>query len=185
VAVAWRLGWPVSLACVHSHFIARYDDGQVTHNIEATETGRGGVSSKTDEAIMTDFRLPPKAITSGSDLRALKPREMLGCFVGLRARHMRDIGEMAEAERDYLLARYLFPANRYMYYHATGVAIRQSAERFEENEEGSSRGLARELSRVHHGGWVDEDLLSMRQVETMYREFVIEASAINSMNHEV
>jgi hypothetical protein len=184
VAVAWRLGWPVSLACADSHFIVRYDDGEVTHNIEATETGRGGVSSKTDEQIIADFRLPLKAITSGSDLRALRPREMLGCFVGLRARHMKDIGETAEAERDYLLARYLFPANRYMYYGATGVSIKQSAERFEENEEGSPRGMARELSKMHNGGWVDEDLISMRQLETMYRDFVVDASAINSMSCE-
>jgi hypothetical protein len=27
VALAWRLGWPVSLACVRSHFVARYNDG--------------------------------------------------------------------------------------------------------------------------------------------------------------
>ena len=41
VAVAWRLGWPVSLACVRSHLICRYDDGHVTHNIEATQAGSG------------------------------------------------------------------------------------------------------------------------------------------------
>lgn len=49
VAIGWRLGWPVSLACVKSHLICRYDDGKVTHNIEATDTGRGGFSSRSDE----------------------------------------------------------------------------------------------------------------------------------------
>src|SRR5262249_50895476 len=49
VALAWRLGWPVSLACVHSHHITRYDDGRVRYNIEATDTGRGGFVAPTDE----------------------------------------------------------------------------------------------------------------------------------------
>jgi hypothetical protein len=43
VAIGRRLGWPVSLACVRSHYICRYDDGQVTHNIEATQAGYGGL----------------------------------------------------------------------------------------------------------------------------------------------
>lgn len=36
VAIARRLGWPVSLACVHSHFVSRFDDGEVVYNIEPT-----------------------------------------------------------------------------------------------------------------------------------------------------
>lgn len=142
VALAWRLGWPVFLACVDCHFLARYDDGKRTYNIEATQTGRGGFSSPTDECYIAQFRLPRKAITCGSDLRALKPREMLGCFVGLRARHMKDTGRIAEAERDYLLARHLFPANRYMHFGTMWVLIKQSTTRFEPSEEGSPMGLA-------------------------------------------
>src|SRR5262249_14831064 len=42
VALGWRLRWPVSLACVGSHFICRYDDGRVTYNIEATQAEHGG-----------------------------------------------------------------------------------------------------------------------------------------------
>jgi hypothetical protein len=49
VAIGRRLGWPVSLACAKSHFICRYDDGQTTHNIEATRTGEGGFKSDPDE----------------------------------------------------------------------------------------------------------------------------------------
>ena len=37
VAIGWRLGWPVSLACAKSHYLCRYDDGKVQHNIEATQ----------------------------------------------------------------------------------------------------------------------------------------------------
>src|SRR5262249_18466309 len=40
VALGWRLGWPVSLACAGWHLLCRYDDGRRTHNIEATNTGR-------------------------------------------------------------------------------------------------------------------------------------------------
>ncbi len=45
VAIGRRLGWPVSLACARSHFICRYDDGKVTHNIETTQAGYGGFKS--------------------------------------------------------------------------------------------------------------------------------------------
>ena len=44
LAFGWRLGWPVSLACVNSHFILRFDDGQTTYNIEATQSGQGASS---------------------------------------------------------------------------------------------------------------------------------------------
>ncbi|MCO6455637.1 MAG: hypothetical protein J5I93_10115 [Pirellulaceae bacterium] len=39
VAMGWRMGWPVSLACVVSHYILRFDDGEVIYNIEATQAG--------------------------------------------------------------------------------------------------------------------------------------------------
>ena len=48
VAFGWRMGWPVSLACMHSHYLVRYDDGEVTHNLEPTDTGRGGFGSNLD-----------------------------------------------------------------------------------------------------------------------------------------
>jgi hypothetical protein len=142
VAVAWRLGWPVSLACVDTHHIARYDDGLKTFNIEATETGRGGFSSRPDEFYIQDRRLPKEALECGSDLQALKPRELLGVYLGLRARHMRDVGDYDEAEKSYLLARHLFPANRLLYTNGTWVSIMQSQARFYWGEEGSAPNLA-------------------------------------------
>jgi hypothetical protein len=75
----------VSLACVGPHYICRYDDGATVHNIEATETGRGGFSSQTDEYILAKHKLPALAQACGSDLRSVTPREMLGLFLGLRA----------------------------------------------------------------------------------------------------
>jgi len=141
VALGWRLGWPVSLACVRSHYICRYDDGQVIHNIEATQAGYGGFKSDPDVHLIERYELPPKAISSGSDLRAVSPRELLGIFLGFRGRHMRDTGRWDEAERDYLLARHLFPSNRKLYIDATGVAVERSVQLFEPGELGSPQSL--------------------------------------------
>src|SRR5262245_32481002 len=90
VAMGWGRGWSESLGCAKSHYFCRYDDGKVTHNIEATQSGKGGFSSPYDEDLVKRDQLPKKAIACGSDLRALLPREMLGVFLGLRGRHMRD-----------------------------------------------------------------------------------------------
>jgi hypothetical protein len=146
VVLGWRLGWPVSLACVRAHFICRYDDGQVTHNIEATQASYGGFKSDPDEYLIKQYELPPKALSSGSDLRAVTPRELLGIFIGFRGRHMRDTGRTDEAERDYLLARHLFPSNRKLYIDATAVAVERSAQLFETGELGSPQSLA---------GWIN------------------------------
>ncbi len=142
VALGWRLGWPVSLACVRSHYICRYDDGTVTHNIEATQAGYGGFKSDPDGYLIERYELPPKAIGSGSDLRAVTPREMLGIFIGFRGRHMRDTNRLAEAEGDYLLARHLFPSNRKLYIDAMAAAVQRSERLFEPGELGSPQSLA-------------------------------------------
>lgn len=142
VAIGWRLGWPVSLACVKSHFVCRYDDGLVTHNIEATQAGYSGFKSDPDDYLIRKYGLPSIAITSGSDLRALKPREMLGAFLGLRGRHMRDSGRLEEAERDYLLARWLYPNSRQLYIDGMGPAILRGETLFESGEVGTPRSLA-------------------------------------------
>ncbi|MEQ8788180.1 MAG: transglutaminase family protein [Pirellulaceae bacterium] len=127
VAMGWRMGWPVSLACVASHYILRFDDGETVYNIEATQAGHGGFKSDPDEYVIEHKRLPEIAVTSGSDLRALRPREVLGVFVSLRARHFRDLawterrhdGVLA-SEADWLLARWLFPTSRAIYRTANG-----------------------------------------------------------------
>ena len=146
VVIGRRLGWPVSLACVKSHFICRYDDGKVTHNIEATQAGYGGFKSDPDEFLIKQYGLPPVAIQCGSDLRALSPRELLGVFIGCRARHVRDIGRLDEAELDYLLARRLFPKNRSLYINSLGVIIPCGAQMFEPAELGGPESVAQEIA---------------------------------------
>lgn len=81
VAISRKMGWPVSLACAKSHFISRFDDGQVVHNIEnieATSTHPAAFASDPDDEYVRRFSLPAKAISCGSDLRPLTMREMLG-----------------------------------------------------------------------------------------------------------
>jgi hypothetical protein len=112
VALAWRLGWPVSLACARWHILCRYDDGQVTHNIEATNNGRGGFHSHPDAYYRQEYGIPEEAVRSGSDLTALRPWQSLGLFVSLRARHFEDVVRLDEARADYELAARLFPNNR-------------------------------------------------------------------------
>jgi hypothetical protein len=137
------LGWPVSLACVNSHYILRFDDGVTTYNIEATQSGYGGFKSDPDNYLIDTKKLPSVAIQSGSDLRALRPHEVLGSFVGLRARHILDVGRkqgneaaMLESEPDWLLARQLFPSNRVLYNQQLFVSCIRADSLFERYEAG-------------------------------------------------
>ena len=41
LGMVWRFGWPVSLACTHDHFIARYDDGSKTYNVNVSPSESG------------------------------------------------------------------------------------------------------------------------------------------------
>jgi hypothetical protein len=148
VALGWRLRWPVSLACVGAHLICRYDDGKVTHNIEATRTGVGGFHSHPDHYYLTMNKLPQKAKDCGSDLRALTPREMLGVFIGLRARHYENTGRTEAAGADYLLARSLFPRNRHLHFQQLMVSMLNGLDLFEEWERGHPVGVATLLQEL-------------------------------------
>jgi hypothetical protein len=148
VVIGRRIGLPVSLTCAGSHYLCRFDDGNKTINIEATETGHGGFASPTDQEALEKNQLPPIAKTCGSDLRAVTPREMLGLFVGLRARHLQNTNRMAEAERDYLLARYLFPQNRQLHFSLNQTSVLCSLDRFEPGEKGHPSELAVRLQQL-------------------------------------
>ncbi len=148
VAIGWRLGWPVSLAAVGPHFICRYDDGTVTHNIEATKNGGGGFHSHPDEYYLQENGLSPKAITCGSDLRAVTPRKMLGLFFGARARHYNNTDRHEAAESDYLLARWLFPQNRRLYLGQNLESARASFHRFAATEAGHPARMAEWFRQV-------------------------------------
>lgn len=145
VALAWRMGWPVSLACQRAHYLTRYDDGSQTFNIEAAiaKTDGLGFYWATDELQIKLNQIPGKALASGSDLKALSPRERLGAFFALRARHYRnmcdqygDYSWLRLAERDCLLACHLFPAHRLANSELTFLRALLSKERFDPNEAG-------------------------------------------------
>ena len=143
VAFGWRMGWPVSLACVNSHFICRFDDGETAYNVETTDTGRAGWSCRTDEDYLADIDIPAGALRSGSDLRALSRRELLGVFVALRARHTCDVGKcrqdegkMLESEPDWLLSRYLFPRRHETYRNQMAISAMRGESLFDADETG-------------------------------------------------
>ena len=131
-----------------------YDDGQVTYNVEATQIGRLPRRFQERPGRLSDpgASVAAQAVKCGSDLRALTPREMLGVFVGLRGRHMRNIDNLAEAQKDFLLARYLFPTSRRLYFLGTWLSIQQSVHLFEEGEEGPPQNLA-EVIKSSFGSW--------------------------------
>lgn len=155
VAFGRRLGLPVSLACAGSHYFLRYDDGNKQINIESTPTGKGGFSVPTDEQVFKNHRLPQKAMDCGSDLRAVTHREMLGLFLGLRARHYENTNRLEEAEPDYLQARALFPRHRNLYYAQNQFSVQQSSELFEPGERGHPTELLSWLKDVCRvGPWI-------------------------------
>lgn len=160
LAMGWRLGWPVSLACVGAHYILRFDDGLTVYNIEATQSGYGGFKSDPDEYLIRTRNIPRVAIESGSDLRALTPHEVLGCFIGLRARHLMDVGKserdatkILASERDWLLARQLFPANRTLYKNQMLVSSLRGGQLFEQHEAGHPSTYALCLNDIERAGW--------------------------------
>jgi hypothetical protein len=111
MALARRLAWDVSLMIAGSHVLCRYADGPVCYNIECTNFA-GGFRSPPDEHLQETDGIPSEAITAGSDLCSLTPRQTLGWYIGLRARHHADCGRLSEAEADYGLAVSLFPESR-------------------------------------------------------------------------
>ncbi len=125
LSVCWRLGWPVFLALTGWHEICRYDDGTRTLNVETTAIGEGGFGTPPDEYYIAKYNLLPEWITSGSDLTALRPRQMLGSFFGSRGRYWYDRRDALGATDDYRRATELFPQSRLWrekYHHAAGLA---------------------------------------------------------------
>lgn len=148
VVLGRRMGWPVSLASVGPHYVCRYDDGKVRYNIEATYTGPGFVSDS-DEEYMKNDQLPRRAITSGSDFRPLSGREMLGVFVAMRARYYWDTKQYDDADRDYVLARVLYPNHRYAYRESIRAFLWRGEQLFEPTETGHPADLARFLAYTY------------------------------------
>ncbi len=125
ISLCWRLRWPVYLACSGWHMICRYDDGKRTINVETTAIGEGGFRTPPDEYYIEKDCLLPEWVASGSDLTALKPRQMLGSFFGSRGRYWYDRYDALRAVDDYRRAMELFPQSRLWrekYHHAAGLA---------------------------------------------------------------
>lgn len=110
VAMSWRLGWGLRLSMAGPHFLARYDDGGRRFNIEATNTGRGGFSTPSDEYYHKSCAVGRNSgLWMRIDLTPMTPREMLGAFVLLRGRHYWDLRQIGEAVAHYRLAAALHP----------------------------------------------------------------------------
>jgi hypothetical protein len=146
VAMCRRLGWPVSLSCARSHFISRFDDGQAIHNIESTSTHPGSFNSEEDSFYIEKYKLPKRAIASGSDLRKLTAREMIGVFLALRGRHYCDTQRMRLADLDFALSRVLFPSHRRTYVAAMVPMIQRGVDLFDANEIGHPISLFQDLA---------------------------------------
>lgn len=176
VAIGRRLGWPVSLAAVKSHTVCRFDDGDVVYNIETTHTEQGGMfSAGSDSDYLKQFNLPSRAVASGSDLNSMTARQMLGYFIGLRARHFADTGRMDLADRDYALARALLPNHRKTWQASMEAAIFKGTHLFNPGEPEGPSGLAY---------WLNAQFAQRRPASssTSMQERIAEAERINAIN---
>ena len=134
----------------NNRLFCRYDDGEVTHNIEATAFGRGGFRSHPDEYYREQYRISETAVSCGSDLRAVTAREMLGLFIAIRAMHFAILRQMREAEAGLLLARSLFPHNRLLYGSQMEASIQCGLRLFDWGEGGHPANVGRNLrERLH------------------------------------
>jgi len=153
VAISRRLGWPVSLAAAGPHFISRYDDGMVTHNIELSSVSDGTFASDDDGFYMKRFGLPERAVDCGSDLRKLTVREMIGVFVALRGRHFADTGRSDRADGDFALSRVLFPQYRRGYIGSMVPMLRRGARLFDHGETGHPDSVFRDFGGLGRDEW--------------------------------
>ena len=151
VAIGRKLGWPVSLASVHSHTVCRFDNGEVTHNLEATDTGRGGFAIGSDKEYAEKFDLSQRALDRSMELKSMTAREMLGYFISLRGRHYADIRQMGKADRDYALARSIIPNHRRTYMAAVQAAVGKGHWLFSPGEVGHPISLAQAIDAKFGG----------------------------------
>ena len=82
---------------------------------------------------------------------------MLGIFFGARARHLENLFRLHDAEPDYLVARYLFPQNRWLYIAQNLISVQVSMSLFEPGEKGHPVELAEWLQEVVSvAPWIEE-----------------------------
>jgi hypothetical protein len=164
VAISRRMGWPVSLACANSHFLSRFDDGEVVHNIEATHVDEtGAFTSDPDDVCMRVQRIPEKAVECGSDLRCLTAREMIGAFLGVRGRYYADVGDLDRADPSYALSRVLFHRYRRAYIGAIAPMLKRGEQLFDRGERGHPDSLFEHCAPMLAENQLRNSIWSLRQ----------------------
>jgi hypothetical protein len=106
---------------------------------------------------------------------------MLGTFIGLRARHLRDVGlndgsteALLRSESDWLLARQLFPNNRLLYKEQMSLSSRRGYLLFDPYEAGHPNTYAACLDQINHrqpNQWREEvhvTPLSPEQIDALF-----------------
>jgi len=87
------------------------------------------------------MHLPRKAVESGSDLRKLTAREMIGTFLALRGRHYFDTERWLDADTSYALSRALFPRYRRAWVAAMMPYLHRGETLFSPDEESHPRSF--------------------------------------------
>lgn len=134
VAVAQRLGYPVSLAAVTGHLYVRYEDGDKHLNVEATSLGYNSYPDEhyrkwpypTDDAEAREYGL----------LRPKTKAEMLGAFLIIRAQTLTSAKRFAEAADTWEQAARFLPTTTTLTHLVTTarsrVAHEKAADRWDE-----------------------------------------------------
>jgi hypothetical protein len=116
LGIAHRLDWPMRAVVAADHMWSRWDDGRKKFNLEATDARSdgdvGSFATPSDRDYIAELNLPEVAVTTGSDMKSLSSRELLGVFLQMRAGYWAAKDRWDLAENDLLLARMCYPMNR-------------------------------------------------------------------------
>lgn len=108
-------------------------------------------------------------------LNSMTARQMLGYFIGLRARHFADTGRMDLADRDYALARVLLPNHRKIWQASMEAAILKGTHLFNPGEPEGPSGLTY---------WLNAQFAQRRPASSSasMQDHIAEVERINAIN---
>ena len=109
VAVAQRLGYPVSLAAAKGHLYVRYEDDDEHLNIEATSVGYN--SYPDDHYRKWPYPMSDAEVREYGLLRPKTKAEMLGAFLSIRAQTLTSARRFDEAAEAWAQSARYLPAN--------------------------------------------------------------------------